>query len=172
MQKICARFFYINIIHFTYLFFLINTYTPCHSLLAKIAFHLLCMGYKLGSKPSWILVWNVHLICLMNAYLLETSLQIQKLKAYYFFVLFHFKVMWNSSYNIKTFPPQLKDPLGLHHANHHVFQLSILNIYQCHLKSKAIMWQGACWNISHVWFQFQIMSKLKNNPRIQIMSKF
>jgi hypothetical protein len=83
----------------------------------------------------------------MNAYLLETSLQIQKLKAFSFLVSFHLKVMWNSPYSIKTFPPQLKDPLGLHHANHHVFQLNMLNIYhpyQCHLKGRAIMRQGAC----------------------------
>lgn len=83
--KNLSTVFYINIIHFTYLFFLINTYTPCHSLLAKIAFQMLCMGYKLGTKPSWNLVWNIHththLIFLMNAYLLETSLQIQKLNA-------------------------------------------------------------------------------------------
>jgi len=108
---------------------------------------------------------HLHLICLMNAYLLETSLQIQKLKAFSFLVSFHFKVMWNSPCSIKTFPPQLKDPLGLDH----VFQLSMLNIYhpyQCHFErsshhaTRCLLKYFTCL-ISIPKFGFQIMSKLE-----------
>ncbi len=57
-----------------------------------------------------------------------------------------------------------------------MFQLNMLNIYhpyQCHLKGRAIMWQGACWNTSHVWFQFQNLdskTNLKNSIYVQILN--
>ncbi len=52
-----------------------------------------------------------------------------------------------SQSTIETFQASsLKHPLGLHHANHHVFPISYVEYYPhgCHLKGRATMQWDAC----------------------------